>query len=53
MKHPTNKAERLLNAKKKERARRAKEARAHRVRSKLAREGFPTPETEDAPGEVG
>lgn len=53
IKHPNNKAERLFNAEKKARARKAQEDRASRVRAKLARETLKVKELEDAVGEVG
>ena len=40
MTHPKNKAERLANEQKKERARLREEDRASKIRAKLAREGL-------------
>jgi hypothetical protein len=45
--HPQNKAERLLNAQKKARARQLKEEREGRVRARLTREALKLQETED------
>lgn len=47
MVHPHNKAERLLNEQRKERARLRKEERASRVRAKLIREELKEQETQD------
>lgn len=45
--HPINKAERLLNAQKKERARQLKEDRSSAIRARLIREQLKAKELED------